>query len=103
MFTELMPLLRKRKLYLPSPLLRAIRSERPSFRRRRLTRKTTPSPPDLAITGTPRNPLQNFRHLGGTAPYSRKAIYTTQIHSYSPVRVLLTVPRQVSERGNPAK
>src|SRR5664279_1201412 len=37
---------------------------------------TTP----LAITGKPRNPLQKFHHLGSTAPYSRKAIYTMQIH-----------------------
>jgi hypothetical protein len=45
MFTELMPLLRNRRLLLAISLLRAIRSEPPSFRRRRLTRKTTPSPP----------------------------------------------------------
>jgi hypothetical protein len=48
--------------------------------------------------------VSRFRHLGVyPSPYSRQVIYTTQIHSYSPARVLLSVRRRVSERGNPDK
>src|ERR1035441_2668645 len=54
---------------------------RPSFHRKRLT----------------------LHQLGGTVRYSRKAIYTAQIHSYSPARVLSTVPQQASERRNPGQ
>ena len=45
MFSELMPLLRKRTLLPTISVVEGIRSGLPSFRRRRPTPKTTPSPP----------------------------------------------------------
>ena len=103
MFTELMPLLRKRGLLLTISLVEGDTIRATIVPRKASDTENNSLTTPLAITGTPRNPLQKFHHLGSTAPYSRKAIYTTQIHSYSPARVFLTVPRQVSERGNSGK
>ena len=76
MFAELMPLLRKRRLILTISLV-----EGDTIRATVVPQKasdtednalTTP----LAITGTPRNPLQKFHHLGSTAHHTLEKPFT---------------------------